>query len=71
MLLAHGNRHGGYTLFMKDGHLHHVHNYLGLERFKVSSPDPVPPGKASLRFEFEVMGEPDFRGGKGVPGRTL
>ena len=70
VLLAHGNRHGGYTLFMKDGRLHHVHNYLGLERFMVSSPDPVPPGEASLRFEFEVTGEPDFRNGKGTPGRS-
>lgn len=70
VLLAHGNRHGGYSLFMKDGHLHHVHNYLGMERFMVRSPDPVPPGEASLRFEFEVTGEPDFRNGKGTPGRS-
>ncbi|MFV1990049.1 MAG: arylsulfatase, partial [Acidimicrobiales bacterium] len=70
VLLAHGNRHGGYTFFVKDGHLHHVHNYLGKERFKVTSPEPVPSGKVSLRFEFEPTGEPQFRIGKGTPGRS-
>ena len=70
VLLAHGNRHGGYTFFIKDGHLHHVHNYLGKERFRVSSPDPVPTGAVSLRYEFEPTGEPDFAVGKGSPGRS-
>ncbi len=29
ILLTHGNRHGGYALFVQDGRLHYVHNYLG------------------------------------------
>jgi hypothetical protein len=70
VLLACGNRHGGYTFFMKDGHLHHVHNYVGREWFKVRSADPIAAGAASLRFEFEVTGEPDFANGKGTPGRS-
>ena len=70
VLLAHGNRHGGYTFFLKDGHLNHVHNYLGKEWFRVSSPDTVPTGEVSLRFEFEPTGEPDFSVGKGSAGRS-
>jgi len=70
VLLAHGNRHGGYTFYIKDGHLHHLHNYLGVDRFKVSSPDQVPTGEVTLRYEFEPTGEPDFRNGRGAPGRS-
>jgi arylsulfatase len=70
VLLALGNRHGGYSLYIKDGHLHHIHNYAGLERFKVSSPEAVPAGEAVLRYEFEPTGEPDLRKGKGTPGRS-
>ncbi len=70
VLLAHGNRHGGYTFFVKDGYLNHVHNYLGKEWFRVSSPDRLPAGEVSLRFEFEPTGEPDFSQGKGSPGRS-
>ncbi len=70
ILLSHGNRHGGHTLYVKDGHLHYVHNYLGIERFKVTSKKPVPSGKVELRYEFEPTGEPDFKVGKGSPGRS-
>ena len=69
VLLAHGNRHCGYSIFIKDGRLHYVHNYLALEKFRVSSPDKVPTGKVSLRYEFEPTGKPDFSVGKGSPGR--
>ncbi len=69
ILLALGNRHGGYSLYVKDGKLHYVHNYCGLEKFKVSSPDKLPAGELSLRYEFEPTGEPDFKIGKGSPGR--
>ncbi|WP_440955260.1 sulfatase-like hydrolase/transferase [Methanosarcina sp. Mfa9] len=70
VLLSHGNRHGGYSFYVKDGHLHHVHNYSGLEKFRISSPDPVPKGEVTLRYEFEKTGEPDFSKGKGSAGRS-
>lgn len=69
VLLSHGNRHGGYTFFLKDGYLNHVHNYMGLDKFNVTSPAPISPGPATLRFEFEPTGEAPERG-KGVPGRS-
>lgn len=70
VLIAHGNRHGGYTMFIKDGHLHHVHNYCGKEFFRVSSPQAVPTGHHELRYEFEPTGEPELQQGRGTPGRS-
>ncbi len=69
VLLAHGSRHGGYSFFVKDGHLHHVHNFVGKDWFRVSSPEPLPTGEVSLRFEFEPTGDPDIPLGRGTPGR--
>jgi len=70
ILLTQGSRHAGYALLIVDGHLHHVHNYVGLDRFRVSSPEPIPPGPHTLRYEFEPTGGPDFTVGKGAPGRN-
>jgi arylsulfatase len=67
--LAHGNRHGGYTLFIQGGHLHYVHNYLGIGMFRVSPPEPLPIGTLAVRYEFEPTGDPEFTIGKGAPGR--
>lgn len=70
VLLAQGNRHGGYSLYVLDRRLHHVHNYLGLEKLRVSSNVDVPSGEVELRYEFEPTGVPDFANGKGAPGRS-
>jgi arylsulfatase len=69
VLIAHGNRHGGYTLFIQDGRLHYVHNYLGRDFFRVSSPEPLPTGDLVVRYEFEPTAPPDFTVGKGAAGR--
>jgi arylsulfatase A-like enzyme len=71
VLLTQGGRHVGFALYLQDGRLHHVLNYVGLEQFRVSSPDPVPEGHQILRYEFEATGGPvDFLNGQGVPGRS-
>ncbi len=46
------------------------HNYVRRALYQVSSPDPVPPGRHQLRFEFEPTGKPDIPQGKGTPGRA-
>ncbi|MFV1969693.1 MAG: arylsulfatase [Acidimicrobiia bacterium] len=68
ILITQGSRHAGYALFIKDGRLHHIHNYVGLDRFTVTSPDPVPTGEVTVRYEFEPTGPPDFAVGRGSPG---
>jgi arylsulfatase len=61
----------GFALYLQGGHLHHVLNYVGLEQFRVSSPDPVPEGRQVLRYEFERAGDAvDMFHGRGVPGRS-
>jgi arylsulfatase len=69
VLLAQGGVAGGYVLYVKEKKLHYIHNYLGLEEYKVSSNQNVPEGSVTLRYEFEPTGKPDLRNGKGAPGR--
>jgi arylsulfatase A-like enzyme len=69
VLLSQGSAAGGYSLFMKDGALHYVHNYVSRGLYRVSSPEAVPAGAHELRFEFEPTGEPDFPRGRGAAGR--
>jgi arylsulfatase len=68
VLACHGSNVGGYVMFVQDGKLHYVHNYVGADELRVSSDAPVPPGKRALRYEFEPTGPPDVRNGKGTPG---
>jgi arylsulfatase len=56
-------------LFVKDGKLRYVHNYVGRAVYGVESDIVLQPGKHALRFEFEPTGEPDMQSGKGAPGR--
>jgi arylsulfatase A-like enzyme len=69
VLLCQGTAAGGYSLFVQDGRLHYVHNYVGRSLHKVSSPEPIPAGSHKLRFEFEPTGAPDMAAGRGAPGR--
>jgi arylsulfatase A-like enzyme len=69
VLLCQGSAAGGYSLYMKDGALHYVHNYVSRSLHRVASPEPVPAGAHELRFEFEPTGEPDLPKGRGAPGR--
>jgi arylsulfatase A-like enzyme len=68
VIFSHGGSDGGYSLYMKDGLLHYVHNYVAREYLHVQSNEKVPAGKHQLRFEFEVTGPPEIKAGKGVPG---
>ena len=70
VIFSHGGSDGGYSLYVKDGKLQYVHNYMASEYFQVESVEKVPAGVHRLRFEFEVTGQPDIYAGKGVPGRA-
>ena len=67
VVLTHGNRHGGYALYVAGGLLHYVHNHLGLDRFTVSSTEPLPEGDVQVRMELLTTGGPDFSQGHGSP----
>jgi arylsulfatase A-like enzyme len=69
-LISFGGTDGGFSFYLKDGKLQYVHNYVAREYLHVESESKVPEGEHTLRFEFEVTGEPDILQGKGSPGRA-
>ena len=70
VLIVHGGVDGGYGLYVKDGVLTWVHNYVGRDYYYVRANEEVTPGRHELRFEFEPTGPPDLAAGKGTPGRA-
>ncbi|GAA2484269.1 arylsulfatase AtsA [Streptomyces thermolineatus] len=61
VLFAHGGRFGGHSLYLKDGHLHYVYNWLGSVEQRISSPEPVGTGELTLSAAFRA-GERDEQG---------
>lgn len=53
VIFAHGSRFGGHTLFIKDGRLHYVNNFLGIKPEQDFVSPPLSPGKRSLGMEFK------------------
>jgi arylsulfatase len=58
VLFAHGARFGGHCLYIKDGRLHYVYNFVGLAEQKVDGSEPVPAGEnIILSASFDKDGE--------------
>jgi arylsulfatase A-like enzyme len=70
VIVAQGGDAGGYSLYVDGGRVRYVYNYAGRDRFELESPEALPVGRHTLRYEFEPTGEPDLKAGKGVPGRA-
>jgi hypothetical protein len=45
VLVKHGAGHGGHVLFVQDGRLHYIYNFMGEDEQEVSAPDPLPLGR--------------------------
>jgi arylsulfatase len=43
---------GGWTLYMKQGRVHHEYNWFALERTNIGSAKPLSPGKHTVVYEF-------------------
>lgn len=52
VLFKHGGAHGGHVLFVRDGRLHYVYNFLGERQQLVSSSGPVPSGRHLLGVRY-------------------
>ena len=63
VLIAQAGRFGGWSLFMKDGRVHEVYNYGGLEWSKVSSSAALAPGRHTILYEFVYDGGKPGSGG--------
>jgi arylsulfatase len=66
VLLTQGGRFGGWGLYLKDGKPTYTYNWLGLQRYTVAATQALPPGKATIRFEFAYDGGGLGKGGKGM-----
>jgi arylsulfatase len=66
VILAQAGRFGGWSLYLKDGKPTYAYNYLGLNLYKVVAPNPLPAGKATVRFEFAYDGGGLGKGGTGT-----
>lgn len=66
VILAQAGRFGGWSLYVKDGKPTYTYNFLGLKRFTIAAKNPVPAGKATIRFEFAYDGGGLGKGGIGT-----
>jgi arylsulfatase len=57
VLIAQGGRFAGWSLFVHEGRLVYEHNFIGLERYRVTSDVTLPTGKVTLGFEFAITGQ--------------
>jgi arylsulfatase A-like enzyme len=57
VLFAHGGVGGGHSLYVKDGRLHYVYNWLGENVQTISAPDPLATGAHVLTAEFAKTGD--------------
>jgi arylsulfatase len=63
VILAQGGRFGGWSLYLKDGKPTYCYNFLGLQEYKVSAPESLASGKATIRMKFDYDGGGVGKGG--------
>lgn len=55
VIFAQGSHIGGHTLYVKDGYLNYVYNWLGEVQQKLRSEKPIGQGKHSVALRFEMQ----------------
>src|SRR5262245_19213604 len=58
MIVTHGGLVGGYGLYVRDGKLTFVYNYLSEDRYTFAGKDPLTAGKAEIKVDFDYHGKP-------------
>jgi arylsulfatase A-like enzyme len=56
VLFKHGGAHGGHVMFIQDGRLHYVYNFLGERQQLISSSGAVPLGRHVLGVRYSRTG---------------
>ncbi len=64
-ILVQGGRFGGWALYVDRGIPAYSYNFLSLQRTTIAAKQPLPPGAATLRFEFAYDGGGIAKGGVG------
>jgi arylsulfatase len=67
VIIAQAGYFGGWTLYMKEGRIHHEYNFFALERTNVSGSEALGSGRHTIHYEFvpEQPGKPGT-GGKSI-----
>ncbi|MFT3823696.1 MAG: arylsulfatase [Chitinophagaceae bacterium] len=63
MIVTHGGLEGGYGLYLRDGKVNFVYNYIGLERPTFASKAALPKGKVQVVVDFKYDGGGIGKGG--------
>ncbi|HEV3163675.1 MAG TPA: arylsulfatase [Isosphaeraceae bacterium] len=66
VILCQAGRFGGWSLYLRGGKVSYVYNWVGLERYTITAPQPLPAGKATIQFSFAYDGGKPGSGGKGT-----
>jgi hypothetical protein len=66
ILIAQGGRFGGWALYVINGTLAYDYNFLGMERYTVSSSEKLKPGIHDIKFDFAYDGGGIGKGGMGT-----
>ena len=66
VIIAQAGRFGGWSLYLKDGKPIYTYNFLGLQEFRVAGDKALPPGKATIQYEFAYEGGGPGKGGVGT-----
>jgi arylsulfatase A-like enzyme len=65
-ILSQGGRFGGWSLYMKDGKPGFTYNFLGLDRYVVSSSEKLSKGPVTVKLDFVYDGDGLGKGGKAI-----
>jgi arylsulfatase len=66
VILCQAGRFGGWSLYLNAAKPAYTYNWLGLRRDTIAATEPVPAGKATIRFEFAYDGGKPGSGGTGT-----
>lgn len=64
VIIAQAGRFGGWSLYMKNGKVHHDYNFFGLEHTNISSQKAIANGEHEIKYEFIVDEHKPGTGGK-------
>ena len=64
VIISQAGRFGGWSLYMKEGRLHHDYNFFGLEHTNIASVNAIGMGEHELKYEFVVDEYKPGTGGK-------
>ncbi len=66
VIIAQAGYFGGWTLYMKNGRVHHEYNFFALERTNIGSKSALAPGKHTIEYEFIPDEAKPGTGGKSI-----